>query len=253
MTDFLAELGGYPTNHAAQVDFFNRLKVLLQSVNTKITDSAAAFVTLKQATEPTQLEWETAWVAQTGKALPILPNATLYWINATTNTFGGTYGVLVGSSTVIRKESAFQSGSTFYVGSSFNTDYVSAFTGNIGTSLTSFPTLTFTAPVTSNLLLDFSLYVNLASGSGNWGIDFLLNGVKVGTQYLGAALNQGIVNSNRAGHLQAMFVATNVPPGTHTVQALFGVTGSPGSPPTLQFGGLTNFGARTLLVRGVAV
>jgi hypothetical protein len=104
--------------------------------------------------------------------------------------------------------------------------------------------------------MEYALFVQLNSGSGQWGADFYINGVKAGSQYLGVATNQGIVNSMTSGILRASFVLSDAAPGNYTIQATFGVTASPSSPPTLKIGGIASssdqFGARSLIVRGIA-
>lgn len=65
----------YPPNHSAQIVFWDDLQDELVS----LINQAAPLV-VEQAEEPTQDDWETAWVAA-GNALPIIPNKRLVWFD----------------------------------------------------------------------------------------------------------------------------------------------------------------------------
>lgn len=254
MTDFLASMGGWPHDYNRQLDFWARLKVLLAQANQYVIDTAGEVVSLAQSTEPSQLQWENAWTTQTGLPLPIPTSAQLHWWNTSVNDFGGLYGTVEGSVTVYRRDHLYPRGGTIVMANDYKTDKITL-TYAIGTNLTSYPKVTVDLPVACDLIMQFQLYVALSSGSGQWGADFLLNGVKVGTQYLGMASNMGIQNQSTSGLLFIEHTLYNLPAGEYTVQAEFGVTASPASPPTIIIGGLTgaaNYGARQLMVRGIA-
>lgn len=252
--DFLASLGSWPYDYNRQVDYFNRLKMLLTQANQYVIDTAGEIVLLSQATEPNQAQWEAAWTAQTGLSLPIPASAQLHWWNTSVNQFGGLYGTIEGSLTVYRRDHLYPRGGTIVMATDYKTDAISL-AYSIGTNLTSYPKVTVVLPVVCNLIMEFELYVQLSSGSGQWGADFLVNGLKVGTQYLGLATNLGIQNHSASGLLKIEHTLYNVPAGSYTIQSEFGVTASPASPPTLAIGGLSgagSYGARELNVRGIA-
>jgi hypothetical protein len=212
-------------------------------------------VVLDQTTEPTQLQWETAWIAQTGLAAPILPSATLVWIDANINEVGGIYGTTPLSTTVVRHESRYPiSGNAFhqvaYLTSTVSTNVA------IGINNSNHPTMTVNWPVRADMLLMYTLYVHLSSGTGTWGGDFMINGVKVGTRDLGIPTITGIINHAASGQLTVVHLIPEVAPGTYTIQAIMGVTGAPATAPTLAYGGIGagagQYGVRRLEVRGIA-
>lgn len=252
--DFLASMGSWPNDYNRQLDYWNRLKLLLTQTNQYVIDTAGEIVTLSQSTEPTQGQWEAAWTAQTGLPLPIPASAQLHWWNTSVNEFGGLYGTIEGSVTVYRRDHLYPRGGTIVLANDYKTDALSLAYA-IGTNLTSYPKVTVVLPVACNLIMQFQLYVNLTSGAGQWGADFLLNGIKVGTQYLGLATNIGIQNQATSGLLFIEHTLYNLPAGTYVVQSEFGITASPASPPTVGIGGLSgaaSYGARELMVRGIA-
>lgn len=253
--DFVDGLGLWPSDYSRQLEWVNRFKLKLQQANDFIVDSIGLVVTLYQATEPTQLEWETAWTAQTGLPTPIPATADLLWFNTSENAFGGIYGTVIGSTIVYARTNRYPRGGAIYVNSGYKTDRINPLTHNIGAQLSNYPALTFTLPVVSDIVMEFSLYVKLNSGTGQWGADFLINGVKAGTQYMGIPTNQGIFNGHTHGQIAAKFTLSNAPAGTYTIQSIFGVTNNPVSPPNLIIGGVSgadSYGARVLLVKAYA-
>ncbi|APU89119.1 hypothetical protein Rctr85_101 [Virus Rctr85] len=255
IVNFVAQMGIWPNDYARQLEFFNRLKSLLQTANNFVIDNAGLVVLLEQATEPTQTQWETAWTTQTGLSLPIPPSAQLHWWNSSADVFGGLYGTVEGNTAVYRRDHIHPRGAVVAVDQAYKVDALSGWTQSIGTRLSDLPSLEIEIPTICDVELSFGLYVHLASGSGTWGVDFLWNGVKVGTQYLGIAVNQGIHGASAAGFLFARHVLSDVQPGTYEVQALFGVTASPASPPSLTIGGPSGasaYGARQLTVKAYA-
>jgi hypothetical protein len=257
MTNFMS-IGLWPSDPLEQQLVMQQLKLALRSKTDSLFETAAYRVELKQTTVPTQGQWESAWTAQTGLPTPILPSATLIWTdtNYTPNVIGGIYGTTPLSTTVVRRESRYPVGGTSYFGSASLSAAVSN-NAAINTNNSSHPSLTAVLPVVSDLLLTYSLYVNLVSGTGNWGADFLVNGVKAGTQYQGISTVSGLVVSNTSGLVQATIHIPNLPAGSYKIQALFGVTGAPTTPPVIAYGGIgagaNQYGYRVLTVRGIAV
>jgi hypothetical protein len=86
----------------------------------------------------------------------------------------------------------------------------------------------------------------LSASSGTWGADFLINGVKAGTLYYSLASNRGIVERTTSGLIIAQLVTPTFPPGTYTIQAIFGRTNA--TTPTIS---LAN-NIRALIVKGIA-
>lgn len=253
---FVTQMGQWPDDYARQLEFWNRLKTLLQQANSFVIDNAGLVVLLEQATEPTQAEWEDAWELQTGLDLPIPPSAQLHWWNTNEDDFGGLYGTVEGNVTVYRRDNLYPRGASILMETAYKTDLLSSVQYAIGTNLADHPNVTIEVPVPVNLTLEYLLYANLSAGSGFWGADFLVDGIKVGTQYLGVATNWGICNESASNLVHAEHTIYNVAPGEYLIQALFGVCGSPASPPTVQIGGIsgaTAFGARVLTVRGIAL
>lgn len=252
--DFTAMLGSWPQTYDRQLEFFQRMKTLLQRVNTFVLDNTGNSVVIEQASEPVQLDWETAWTTQTGLSLPIPASAQLFWWDTATDRLGGVYGTVEGNPTVYRREHQYPHGSTIVTKTDYKTNAVTL-TYAIGTNFSDHPSVSFSLPVAADIIMEYSLFVQLNSGSGQWGADFYINGIKAGTQYLGIATNQGIVNAMTSGILRAHFVLSDAPPGNYTIQSAFGVTASPASPPTLKIGGILGipdqFGVRSLIVRGV--
>jgi hypothetical protein len=252
--NFVTDLGIWPNDYPRQLSFINDLKLRLQRANNFIVSNAGLTVTLKQAAEPTQSDWETAWIAQTGLSLPIPPSAQLLWWNTNTDRFGGMYGTVEGNETPYRRDHAYPRGGTVMIKTNYKVDQKSL-TYRIGSVLSDHPSVTIDLPVKADLYMEYSLFVSLSSGSGQWGGDFLVNGVKVGTQYYGLAPDQGIVNAMTSCQLRVPFILADAEPGEYTVQAIFGVTATPASPPTLVIGGASgagSYGARQLIVRAIA-
>jgi hypothetical protein len=253
MTDTFLEMMSFPPEYNDQVLFFEQLKVLLQNKTDEFQSNAMRTAQVSQTTEPNQAQWEAAWLAAaTGNTLPIPPSAQLIWWNPATNFVGGIYGTTPLSTTVVKREARYpRTGTNTYVVAQLTAQVTS--TAQIGALNSNHPSVTFTLPVLSDLQITYSLYVKLSVGTGTWGADCLLDGVKIGTVLNGVASNAGVINSDSSGQIVMDVRVPNVEPGVHTVQAIFGVTGSPVSPPTLIYGGVsgpTPYGVRVLRVRG---
>lgn len=259
-TEFL-ELPIWPENYPDQVMYMELFKTLLQNTtNSSFANNSVVVQVNKATTAPTQAEFEAAWVAK-GYSLPIPPSATLIWWNSASSIVGGSFGTTITSGgTVYSRDTVYPPGATSYYGVASLSSVVSASTASIGANNTLHPVLTnFTTPKTADLFMSYELVVNVASGAGNYGADFLLDGAKIGTALYALPSNIGIYNSGNSnnGFYYATARYPNVPAGVHTVQAIFGVVGSPASPPALTYGGIAaaagNYGLRTLRVRAVTL
>lgn len=256
MTDFMA-LPIWPgsSDNMEQQLFFSDLKLALKSATSALFQTGSYKVKLTQPTEPSQSQWEAAWTAQTGRSLPILPTAILLWIDSATNQTAGVYSTTsLDSGTILRRESRYPRSGVSYRNIVVATSAQSS-NAAIGINNSNHPSLTWTQPVKADVLFTYQLYVLLSSGTGTWGADFVLDGVKLGSQIFGTATNSGIINNSASGDLMVACLAPNVTAGQHTVQVIFGVTGSPASPPTLAYGGVGSgagqYGVRELVVEAI--
>lgn len=241
--DFLAQLPIWPADPADQINWFNRLKVLLNNQNAEIEAGVVDVVTLSQSAEPSQSDWETAYTTQTGKSLPIPATARLQWWDSTNSRFAGMYGTLLNSSTVYPRSGLTSPGATSVFSSDVETaghtvDYV------IGESLVNHPSLTITVAVPTKFQLMYSLLTTLSAGSGSWGGDFLINGVKAGSLYYALAANRGLVERTTTGQIIASLTTPTLNPDTYVIQAILGRTNA--TTPTV------TVAARHLFVRGIS-
>ncbi len=237
--DFFAQLPIWPRDVVDQIDWFNRLKMLLNNWDATINAGVVDAVTLEAATEPSQSDWETAYTTQTGKALPIPPTARLLWWDTTNSRQGGVYGTLTNDDTVYPRSSINSPGSvaifeTEALTATHTVDYV------IGESLVNHPALDVTLTVPMKLFLTYTLIAQVSAASA--GADFLIDGVKQGTLHLGLASNRGF-EVQAHGQCIATLLTPTLDPGTYTIQAIFGRTN--GTTPTV------TVTARQLFVRGV--
>jgi hypothetical protein len=253
--NFQNQLGVWPNDIGSQIIWVDKLKALLQQMDTELAETAHFVVELQQATEPSQAEWEAAWLFQTGRPLPISKAADLIWWDTSEDYIGGLYGVLLDSTTVQRKDpkNPRNSVALYQIDSEVDAQSITA---NIGADNTPYPSIDFTNSQPLRLELEFQMFVDLASGTGVFGADFLVDGVKVGSSYYGVSTDQGIICMNASGFLRVVADIPEVAPGSHTVQVIFGVCGVNPTPPTLDIGGLSaagGFGARQLIVKGYPV
>lgn len=243
--DFFSELPIWPRDVIDQEDWFNQLKTKLNNLDAIIDAAVVDVVTLEQSSEPSQSDWETAYTTQTGKSLPIPASTKLQWWDTTNNRFGGEYGTLLNDTTVYPRSSVNSPGSIALAESDFKSDSHSV-DYDLGSNVSNHPVVTFTSNVRMKLHLIYQLMTTLSSGSGSWGADFLINGVKAGTLYYSLASNRGITERTTTGQLIAQVVTPTLEPDTYTIQAIFGRTNS--TTPTVS---LAN-SARILLVKGIA-
>lgn len=242
-------LGNWPRDFIAQQQYLNKLFTLFSNFEDGVLTNINSVVTLSQLNEPTHDEWEAAWVSQTGKLPPVPPYARLFWYNTEHDTFGGEYGTVLGNSTVVRREHIFPKGATILI----DQDYLNS-AQTITTSLYSnnavMPVLTFDLPCTCDLILFAGLNVKRTAGTGSWGLDFLVNGDKIGTTEYGVNPAFGIYNTDTDGYLAARALLVDKPAGSYTVQTMFGYVGT--TVPTLSIGATGVNDGRHLIVRAIA-
>lgn len=257
MTDFdFMNVGQWTNNTFDQQLIIDQIKLALHSAKEKVLANAHYFVYLEQPAEPSQSEWEDAYEAQTQRTVPIIPSATLVWMNTNIDDVGGIYGTTpVSAGAVVRRESRYPLGGALPVERATLSSTVSTNVA-IGVNNSNHPSVTLDLPVRADVLLTYSLYVHLSSGTGTWGADFLWNGVKLGTRDQGIPTIAGLTNHAASGQLTVTHFVPEVAPGSYTIQAIMGVTGAPASPPTLAYGGsgsgAGNYGQRVLTVRAFA-
>jgi len=245
--DVSFNLGPWPTDPSKQsiyiTQLLTRFTQLVTSVNAKTSD----IILLQQISEPTQEEWEMAWLSQTGKTMPISKGAVFYWWDALNDQLAGVYGLLLDATAVVRKDPKYVRGGIVVKESAILT--VSA-TGSypIGTNLADHPVLTFTNVQPIQLELEYNLTATYSSGSGLVGADFLLDGVKQGTLLHAISTDQGIYTVAGTAPMLTFIQIDDVPPGTHTIQAIAGVAGSDPTPPTIIYAA-----GRSLKAKGYAL
>lgn len=246
--DFMAKLPPWPgQDPAGQVFWINRLKELLTNLDDRIETALVSTVILEQAAQPVQGDWETAYTTQTGLALPIPANAVLQWWDTTNDRFGGIYGTLAGGDgTVYARDNRYSPGQVVAFDAAYMNDSVSVTTG-ISAIVSTQPMVTLELVVPARIRMAYSLMTDLTASSGNWGIDFTLNGTKVGGEYYSIAANRGLTERNNDGVLRAEAETPVLAAGTYEIQALFGVTSGT---PTVGIGG--NNGIRLLWAEAVA-
>jgi hypothetical protein len=252
MTSEFLELPIFSANYNDQVVFIEQFKTMLQNMNDEVRGNISRSVIVDSATTPNQSQWEAAWIAA-GYALPIPPSAILTWWDTAANAVGGSFGTTPTSAgTVYSRDTLYPPGGTCYIGHENLSAAVST-NVSIGVTNTNHPYKDFVLPRRSDIFVAYELYTTLSSGTGSWGGDFLLDGVKVGTAYYGLPTNVGISQISQSGSLRVKARIPDVPAGSHRIQAIMGVILSPVSPPTIAYGGLTVLGLRKLDIRAVTL
>lgn len=231
-----SSLGQWPNDCVQQQLYMSRLQTKLNALITSANGSIADTVLLTQTAEPNQAQWQTAYTTQTGRSLPIPPSAQLIWVNSLTSEIAGVYGTFTGTTTVQKRTMRYGSGIVHALATAYD---VTARSSNRTLSENSalLPTVTITTYVQTVLKLEFSVSVT----SGTVGaIDFLLNSVKVGTQYGLIAPYDGIVSGVPVGRTTCQYTIDNLPAGTYVIRPLFGAFGSTYSGTTIAWGGANN-------------
>ena len=228
------ELGQWPVNPIDQQRYIDRMKTLMTQAVSYFDSEAARSITLEQIFPPSQSEWESAWLLQSGQALPIASNARLLWWKTDTLEFGGEFGTVKGDETVYRRESLYPVGAIVLMAQNYLPILEDTMDWQIGNpnSYSLLPALSYTLPTACDVEVILKVEAVLASGTGAWGIDFLSDGVKIGTSELGIASNFGISGADGTGEVVVYHILTNIPAGAHTLQMIAGYFGAPATPPT---------------------
>lgn len=245
--DFFSRLPNWRNNSADDESFIQQLKVLLNQMDASVNASIVDVVLLEQASLPSQADWETAYTSQTGKSLPIPPIARLQWWDTTNSRFGGEFGTVLNDTTVypritrnspgsIHIAETAQIASTTSISPIEDLDYSASYN----------PTLDVTISVPCYLELMYLLSYILSSGSGSVGIDFAINGVRVGPLYYNLPVDRGVYELTDTGQICAVVRTPTLQPGTYSILPLFGNTN--GTSPT----GAISPGSQTLIVKGYA-
>ena len=221
--DFTSLSNYWGKDALSQLDFIDRLRVSLLGFQEYFDRQLSIVVQLNQEQEPTQAQWEQAWVAQAGRPLPIPSNAILLWRDTCANTFGGQYVTVNGRAVVYNKEPYYPKGAVIYN----NTSYLTSAVTNTNVMLTGnrevMPNLNFTINQNFDLLISFQASMTTSPSAGVPSVDFELNGVKVGTKYFGLPANHGLYHSYyNSTQLFCEVPVYNLLAGTYTVQALYG-------------------------------
>ena len=137
-------LGPWPTDPSRQSLYITQLLSRLTQMDAYVDAKTADIILLEQISEPTQEEWEMAWLAQTAKPMPISKGAVFYWWDTISNQLAGCYGLLLDADDVVRKDPKYVRGGIVVKDSAVLIAAVSGVTYPIGTNLSDHPTLTFT-------------------------------------------------------------------------------------------------------------
>jgi len=247
-----SRMGPWPSDIIDQREFIARLEEWMNDLYTYVNEHAADVVTIEDTSEPNQAAWESAYTTQTGKSLPIPPNAILIWYDTTNLRLGGLYGTTASDSTVINRGPRNAPGQIIYLG--YDNDATSqTIATKVGESFVGMPSLTFTLPVKCRLEIYASAYITIASGSGPFGIEIYLDGVKVGTEYFGIPEDLALFQSSVAEFLNGRVMIEDVDVGPHTVEMSIGFSGAQSTPVQVTVGGNSSAGNGyiSLVVKGV--
>jgi len=244
--DFLS-LGAWPSDCFDQEVFIENLQTKLNELREFVDLNASYVILLSQTTEPTQGQWETAWIVQTGLPLPIPASAVLLWYDTTTSTFGGNYGTVTGFSTVYKRVPEYIKGTFTYI-NQINDAASHSSLRSLYDNGAALPSITFTTYVPTTVIMEFGF--TCSAGATNAGSDFMLDNVKLGTQYSSVLPNGGILENFAAPRQFMSFILPAVPAGAHVARPLLGVVGAPATPSTVTWGGLgatTSFSLRAVV------
>lgn len=222
--------------------FIESLKQQLQAALTVAESQQATPVYLSQTTEPTQGQWEAAYTAQTGRALPITPSTQLIWWNSADNRLGGMYGTTPLFSTVASRVPALARNTILFQQSKSPAGTTINSSTPIGLNVFS-ESITMTINQPFNLEMIHSVYLTVTT-AGTIGGDFLINGVKAGSAYYGVQSNRGLYESTFTQLYNTRLFLEAMPPGTYTIQNIFGYTATPVTPPAATRQGISQFMVR---------
>jgi len=245
-TDLSDLIGLWPEGCTDQETYMNQLISVLNTKWLEVQSGSSRILTISQPIEPSQAQWESQWVIQTGYPLPIPSSAVLVWYNNATSKLAGIFGTAAGYPTVFRREHQYPIGSTIsYQRASLATAQV--INTSIGQNRAVLPFITLVMTQKFHLFMEFGMGVTCTVQCG---VDFLVNNVKVGTSELGINPDGGISVITSSGYLRASHLMLNLIPGTYTIAGMFGLTN--GAVGSLTIGGPNALGARNLFVRAIA-
>lgn len=220
-------LGIWPNDCGRQQLYIENLKQYLRQVESGVQNNFAYSIFVPQSVEPSQADWELAWIEQTGLPLPISSSANLYWLSEDGTTGLGIYGTAESSSVVTNRVS----NSDILLHSKFasvTTGIVTNFAGLIGSEFL-YPAETFFLPTKSNIIMEVMTFGYVYIGAaGPFALDFLLDGERVGVQYYDMAVGEGFSrmfeNSaiNTPGSIGAIALVPDVEAGEHTFAVTIG-------------------------------
>ena len=240
-------LGTFPTDSSKQALYMNQLLQNLKQFEVYVDAKTADMILLQQPSEPTQSEWEIAWLAQTGKSMPLSKGAVFTWWDTVNNCLGGCYGILLDDTVVRRKDPKYVRSGIVFKENTVVQAPVAAAAYLIGTNLVNHPVVTFTANQKVELEIEGVVPVTYNSGTGDIGMDFLLDGVKVGTTLFTLSDAQAIFNIPGSGVLSGTIVVPDVSAGAHTLQMIVGSLDNDATPANV------DYASQTLLVKGYAL
>ena len=239
MPNLINVLPSWSGDCAEQTLFIDALKQQLQSALIASETHQVTPVFLSQATEPSQAQWETAYPAQTGRSLPILPSTQLLWWNSTTNSFGGLYGTTPLNNTVYSRAPRYTKGTHIFQESKVPSGATISASTPIGVNAFS-ETISVSLNQRFNLELIHNVFLNVTV-AGTIGGDFLINGIKAGTSYFGVQNNRSLFESQQSQLYATRIFLENMPAGAYTFQNIFGYTGSPVTAPAATKAGIGQF------------
>lgn len=247
----LSQFGPWPSDLIDQRMWMNRMGAYLTDLYNYIQTNAADVVIVYSDTPPDQPTWESEYENQTGKTLPIPPNATLIWWNTTDNTLGGVFGTTWSDPTVQNRATRFAPGNVVALKTAIQVPSLTVGQIPIGTRFTGSPSVTFTTPV----ITDVEVYITAGigfSGANPVGVDIWMDGAKVGTEVFQIPVDGTLLTLTSSGTVSGRFVLEAIPPGNHQVELLIGYAGAPIPPlPNITIGGPA-LGATQLYIRAVA-
>lgn len=210
--NFLSDMGMWPQSYIDQ-QFF--VQTLLSNLQLQYQEQRAAMhrvFTVESTTEP---DWLTQWISKTG--LTYIPeNVLLVW---TKNNV--VQEVYVYANGAIRQ---FAPNGVAGLLNTLETSYnvtTRSYDSSILTT-TDRTSLTFTLPYDSTVEILYFVNLDFTAGTGEIGVDFQLDGDKLGTSLFSIPNDEGIFSRSTDGPLYVPLTLDSVSAGGHTLQVLLG-------------------------------
>lgn len=238
------DLGPFPTDPAKAAIYMQQLLQNMKNFEEFVQDKASYVVRIEQAAEPTQTEWEMAWLVQTGRPMPMSKGAIFIWWDSTLDELGGMYGILKDDTTVRRRDPKYVRGGIVTRESTVTAATVDGVAYLIGTNLANHPSLSFTCNQEIDLEIEGIAPITYNSGTADVGMDFILDGERVGTRVASLSDDQAIFNLPGSGVLHGIITVPGVSAGAHTVQTVIGSLASVVTPSNI------DIGIQTLALKG---